>query len=46
MTGEYRIYSIKINPITNKRRNLGTFKTMNKAKNHERQIAYFKTLNN
>ena len=43
-TGEYRIYSLKLNPITNKRRNLGTFKTLNEAKNHERQIAYFKTI--
>lgn len=40
--GEYRIYSLKINPETHKRRNLGTFKTLNQAKNHERQIAYFK----
>lgn len=44
-TGVYRIYSIKINPITNKRRNLGTFKTLDEAKNHERQITYFKHLN-
>jgi hypothetical protein len=44
-SGDYRIYSLKINPKTNERRNLGTFKTLNKAKNHERQIAYFKQLN-
>ena len=43
-SGEYRIYSIKINPKTNKRRNLGTFTTLDKAKNHERQIEYFKKL--
>lgn len=43
--GDYRIYSIKLNPITNKRRNLSTFKTLNEAKNHERQIEYFKELN-
>ncbi len=43
-SGEYRIYSIKINPKTNKRRNLGTFKTLDEAKNHEQQIEYFKTL--
>lgn len=43
--GDYRIYSIKLNPITHKRRNLGTFKTLNEAKNHERQIEYFKELN-
>ena len=42
-SGEYRIYSVKVNPKTNKRRNLGTFKTVDEAKNHERQIEYFKT---
>ena len=41
-SGEYRIYSIKINPKTKKRRNLGTFKTMAAAKKHEREIQYFK----
>jgi hypothetical protein len=44
-SGEYRIYSIKINPKTKKRRNLGTFDTLKAAKNHERQIEYFKHLN-
>ncbi len=44
-SGEYRIYSIKINQKTNKRRNLGTFKTLDEAKNHERQIEYFKQIN-
>lgn len=43
-SGEYRIYSIKLNPKTNKRRNLGTFNTLDEAKNHERQIEYFKKL--
>jgi hypothetical protein len=43
-SGEYRIYAIKINPVTNKRRNLGTFKTLDEAKNHERQIEYFKSI--
>ncbi len=43
-TGDYRIYSKKINPITNKRRNLGTFRTLNEAKNNERLIEYFKKL--
>ncbi len=43
-SGEYRIYSIKVNPKINKRRNLGTFNTLNEAKNHERQIEYFKHL--
>jgi hypothetical protein len=43
-SGAYRIYSKRINPITKKRRNLGTFKTLEGAKNHERQIEYFKNL--
>jgi len=43
-TGEYRIYSIKINPETKKRRNLGTFDTLEAAKKHEREIQYFKHL--
>ena len=43
-SGEYRIYSLKINPETNKLRNLGTFKTIDEAKNHERQITYFKSI--
>jgi len=41
-TGKYRIYSIKINPETKKRRNLGTFDTIEEAQNHEREIQYFK----
>lgn len=41
-SGKYRIYSIKINPETKKRRNLGTFDTLEAAKNHEREIQYFK----
>ena len=34
-TGDYRIYSLKLNPKTHKRKNLGTFKTLDEAKNHE-----------
>jgi hypothetical protein len=41
-SGEYRIYSRKINPKTRKRRNLGTFKTRAAAEKHEREIQYFK----
>jgi len=41
-SGEYRIYSRKKNPKTNKRRNLGTFKTLAAAKKHEQEIQYFK----
>lgn len=41
-SGEYRLYSRKANPKTGKRRNLGTFDTLDKAKQHERDIQYFK----
>jgi hypothetical protein len=41
-TGEYRLYSGKINPKTKRRRNLGTFKTRAAAERHEREIQYFK----
>jgi hypothetical protein len=41
-TGEYRLYSRKINPSTGKRRNLGTFKTRAAAEKHEREVQYFK----
>ena len=40
--GQYRIYSIKIDDKTGKRRNLGTFATLDEAKKHERAIQYFK----
>ncbi len=41
-TGEYRLYSLKNNPKTGKRRNLGTFTTREAAEKHEREIQYFK----
>jgi hypothetical protein len=41
-TGQYRIYSLSINPKTGKRRNLGTFDTREAAVRHEQQIQYFK----
>lgn len=41
-SGEYRIYSRKKNPKTNKRRNLGTFGSLEEAKKHEKAIQYFK----
>lgn len=41
-TGEYRLYSKKIDPRTGKRRNLGTFKTRAAAEKHERAVQYFK----
>jgi len=42
-SGEYRLYSRKKNPKTNKRRNLGTFNTLKEAKKHEREVQYFKS---
>ena len=41
-SGEFRLYSRKINPKTGKRRNLGTFKTRAAAEKHERAVQYFK----
>jgi hypothetical protein len=41
-TGEYRLYSKKIDPKTGKRRNLGTFKTREAAQKHEQAVQYFK----
>jgi hypothetical protein len=41
-SGEYRLYSRKINPKTGKRRNLGTFSTLTAAQKHERAVQYFK----
>lgn len=41
-SGKYRLYSMKIDPKTNKRRNLGTFDTLDEAKHHEQEIHYFK----
>jgi hypothetical protein len=41
-SGEYRLYSRKTNPKTGKRRNLGTFPTLEAAKKHERAVQYFK----
>ncbi|HEY2817690.1 MAG TPA: hypothetical protein VGK44_11230 [Casimicrobiaceae bacterium] len=41
-SGGYRLYSRKINPSTGKRRNLGTFNTLEEAQKHERAVQYFK----
>ena len=41
-SGEYRLYSRKVNPKTGKRRNLGTFRTRAAAEKHEREVQYFK----
>jgi hypothetical protein len=41
-SGQYRLYSRKKNESTGMRRNLGTFSTMEQAKQREREIQYFK----
>jgi len=41
-SGEYRLYSRKINAQTGKRRNLGTFRTRQEAEQHEREVQFFK----
>ena len=41
-SGEYRLYSRKVDPKTQKLRNLGTFKSREAAEKHEREIQYFK----
>jgi hypothetical protein len=41
-SGEYRIYSRKVDPETKKRKNLGTFDSTEAAKKHEKEIQYFK----
>lgn len=40
-SGEYRLYSLKRDPKTGKRRNLGTFKTREAAEKHEREVQFF-----
>jgi hypothetical protein len=41
-TGEYRLYSRKVDPKTGRRRNLGTFRTRAEAEKHERDVQFFK----
>jgi len=41
-SGQYRLYSRKLDPKTRKRRNLGTFPTRAAAEKHEREVQYFK----
>lgn len=41
-SGQYRLYSRKVNPKTGRRRNLGTFKTRAAAEQHEREVQFFK----
>ncbi len=41
-SGEYRLYSKKLDPDTGKRRNLGTFSSRAAAEKHEKDVQYFK----
>jgi hypothetical protein len=41
-SGQYRLYSRKKDASTGKRRNLGTFTSLEQAKQHEREVQYFK----
>jgi len=41
-SGQYRLYSRKIDRRTGKRRNLGTFDTRAQAEQHEREVQFFK----
>jgi hypothetical protein len=41
-SGEYRLYSLKRDAKTGKRRNLGTFSSLAAAKQHEREVQFFK----
>ncbi len=41
-SGEYRLYSRKVNPKTGRRRNLGTFDSRAAAEKHERAVQFFK----
>ena len=41
-SGKYRLYSLKKNPATGRRRNLGTFATRAEAEKRERAVQFFK----
>jgi hypothetical protein len=41
-SGQYRLYSAKKDEKTGRRRNLGTFDTIEAARRHEREVQYFK----
>jgi hypothetical protein len=41
-SGGYRLYSVRKDAKTGRRRNLGTFETLEAAKQHEREVQYFK----
>ncbi len=41
-SGQYRLYSRKVDPKSGKHRNLGTFATREEAEKHERAVQFFK----
>jgi len=41
-SGKYRLYSRKKDAKTGKRRNLGTFASLQAAQRHERAVQFFK----
>jgi len=41
-SGQYRLYSRKVDAKTGRRRNLGTFSTRAAAEKHERDVQFFK----
>ena len=41
-SGQYRLLSLKKDERTGRRRNLGTFDSLQAARRHEREIHYFK----
>jgi hypothetical protein len=41
-SGQFRLYSSKMDAKTGKRRNLGTFPTREGAEKHEREVQFFK----
>jgi hypothetical protein len=45
-SGEFRLLSRKKDGATGKRRNLGTFKTLEQAKQHERELRAAKDIRN
>jgi hypothetical protein len=41
-SGQYRLYSRKLDPKSKRRKNLGTFKSRDAAEKHERAVQFFK----
>jgi hypothetical protein len=41
-SGQYRLYSRKVDAKTVKRKNLGTFVSRRAAEKHEREVQFFK----